>query len=111
MSHQSSGQYRECGKPSIKSSCDTSDREGNGGPGGGREAAALCGYHIGRLDTFLAHADDSLDACLRHMVLDSGGYSKIQVYIVSSELFVMNLKWRRCHEWFYALVWNCFFVA
>lgn len=40
MSHQSSGQYQECGKPSIKSSCDTSDREGSGGPGGGREATA-----------------------------------------------------------------------
>lgn len=59
------------------------------------------------LDAFLARADNYLDACLRHMVLGSSGYSKIQVYIVSSGFFVMILKWRSCH----ALVWNGFFVA
>lgn len=56
------------------------------------------------LDTFLSRADDYLDACLRHMVLGSSGYSKVQVYIVSSGFFVMILKMEKLSclglEWF-----------
>lgn len=50
------------------------------------------------LDTFLAcrfltrSADDYLDACLRHMVLCSSEYSKIQVYSVSSRLSYSQME-------------------